>query len=94
MSKHSKTLKNYPDSFEKLAEQLGDLTYDSLAEFLMFLSEKMERDSIADAQRKRVKLANELEETARLLKKASGHITTAWDICEPYMDVNEKCERQ
>ena len=43
--KHKKWLPNYENKFEQLAEEIGDLRYDSLEKFLALLSEKIERDS-------------------------------------------------
>lgn len=82
---HQTWIKNYEQNFEKLAEEIGDLRYDSLADFLLLLSQKIEKDGGKDRARGRVKLANALDETARQLKESSEHITEAWRICEPFM---------
>ena len=87
--KHHKKLQKYPDSFEKLAEELGNLTYDSLADFLELLSEKMAKDGLADRNRNRVKLATALENSATHLKEASKEIEEAWRICKPFMKEEE-----
>ncbi|NRB53987.1 MAG: hypothetical protein HRU41_40440 [Saprospiraceae bacterium] len=54
---HRSTLENYQGSFQQLAEELGDLRYDALAEFLQHFSEKLAKDSLADEKRGRAKLA-------------------------------------
>ena len=68
-----------------LAEEIGDLYYDSLADFLKELSKKLEKDSIADMNRGRDKLANNLNQASKKILDASKEINEAWDICEPFM---------
>lgn len=69
---------DYDGGFDKLAEDLGNLRYDSLAEFLNKLSDKLAKDSGADADRKRPQLAKQL-------LYASRYIGNAWKLCEPHM---------
>jgi hypothetical protein len=83
--KHTKTPKGYAGTLEQLAEEVGDLFYDSLSEFLRLLSEKIRRDAESDQRRGRVKLAGELRACAEQLAQASARIAHAWEICEPYM---------
>ena len=83
--KHTKKVKNYSESHETLAESIGDLYYDSLADFLLLLADKMHRDGEADKDRGRVKLAKELFACSRKLQEAAKHIDIAWDICKPYV---------
>ena len=90
MIKHKKELGNYHEGFEKLAKELGDLRYDSLSQFLEYLSVKLKQDSFSDGQRNRRKLSNELLQASKEINDASIHIRNAWDICEPYMDSYEK----
>ena len=85
MAKHETHLTTYKGSFEELAQELGDLTYDSLADFLSCLSEKLAKDAVADEGRNRVKLANCLRNASENLQVASSEIEKAWDICEPFM---------
>lgn len=73
-----KTEVDYKGGMDKLAEDLGNLTYDSLAEFLTKLSEKLAKDSKADSDRKRPQLAKQL-------LYASRYIGNAWKLCEPHM---------
>lgn len=85
MAKHNKQLANYEGTSEKLAIELGDLTYDSLAIFLEQLSTKLEQDGDADFNRGRLKLAKSLKDASKNIEKAAKSIETAWQICEPYM---------
>lgn len=68
----------------ELAEKIGDLRYDALADFLKELSLKIEKDGLKDESRGRVKLATQLKKTADELKTCSENIKVAWDICEPF----------
>ncbi len=83
---HKKALSLFGDDWTQLAERLGDLRYDALAEFLLAMSEKMEKDADADLGRKRPKLATELYTSAEELKAASEAIFRAWEICVPFME--------
>jgi len=68
-----------------LAEEIGDLYYDSLAELLMKLGEKLERDATSDHRRGRMKLTTELAAAADHLYVAAERIAAAWLICKPYV---------
>ncbi|MCK5918072.1 MAG: hypothetical protein KAG34_06585 [Cocleimonas sp.] len=57
--KHTDNIKHY-DDLEVLAESLGDLYYDSLADFLNLLSDKILSDGEADRRRNRTKLSGHL----------------------------------
>jgi len=82
---HQTEIKNYNGSIQELADEIGNLRYDSLSIFLNLLAEKIERDSFKDRSRKRIKLATNLEKSSKFLKQAKLEIDSAWKICEPYM---------
>ena len=91
--KHKSWIKNYERNFEKLAEEIGDLRYDALSEFLELLGEKIEKDGQKDRSRGRLKLADCLKKTSQKLIESSENIKVAWRICEPYMfpkDITKK----
>lgn len=75
---HKDNIDKYNGSMDDLIEDIGNLKYDALSDFLMKLSEKIEKDGNADFKRKRFKLAKEL-------KQASVHINNAWIISKPFM---------
>lgn len=83
--KHSSVVPDFDGSHEQLAEQVGDLFYDSLAELLGLMADKIRRDAEADRLRDRTKLAQELTTCAEHLSAASKSISQAWEICEPFM---------
>lgn len=65
------------EGMDKLVEDLGNLRYDSLAEFLNKLSKKLESDGHADEARGRMQLSKQLAYAAK-------SIGNAWKICKPY----------
>lgn len=85
MEKHPKQIEKYSGSLKELAEEIGNLHYESLAEFLQLLSSKLDRDADNDAIAGRFKLANELSEAKCYIKDASKKIESAWLISKPYM---------
>jgi hypothetical protein len=82
---HSKQVDRFNGSLTKLAEDLGNLQYDVLAEFLGLLAVKIEQDAKKDNERGRVQLAASLKRCADDLKNAEDGITQAWTICQPYI---------
>lgn len=87
--KHTDNIEHY-DDFELLAEKLGDLYYDSLADFLRLLSEKILRDGNADMRRHRAKLSGHLIQSSKYLEQASTEIQQAWEICKHYIEDEDK----
>ena len=65
--KHTNTVTRYPGTASELANEIGDLYYDALANHLHLLAQKMASDSAADASRGRGKLAAELTSKERRL---------------------------
>ena len=84
--KHTQMIKSINITNEKLAQEIGDLYYDSLNEFLLQLSLKLEKDANSDLKRERKKLSKELFEASDWIKKASKNIDNAWDISSPYVE--------
>lgn len=82
--KHKDTV-DYPGGMTQLAEDIGNLKYDSLQLFLILLSQKIENDGNKDLERGRLKLSENLIEASRALAASSANIGKAWKICEPYM---------
>ena len=69
---------NIEGGLNKLVEDLSNLKYDALADFMTKLSEKLNKDSTADKERNRPRLAKQL-------KYAAKYVGNAWKICEPFM---------
>ena len=82
---HLTIIKDYPHDLRQLAEDLGDLRYDALSEFLHHLSQKIEQDGSKDAARNRFKLATTLKDCSEHLSNAKIAIDKAWEISEPYV---------
>jgi hypothetical protein len=76
---------SYEGSFEKLAEEIGDLRYDVLSDFLKLLSEKICKDAKKDRGRGRVKLSTSLFLACDALDTAQLQIDDALKISMPFM---------
>ncbi len=95
--KHKAWIENYDRDFTTLAEEIGDLRYDSLAEFLRLLARKIERDGIKDGSRGRLKLATALNEMQQSLEVGAVAADRAWKICVPYMlpaDITTRIQKE
>lgn len=66
-----------PD-MEQLAEELGDLSYDSLADFLHLLGEKILRASNTNMQNNHPELAGHLMACSKYMEQASSEMLRAW----------------
>lgn len=86
MSKHPKNIKGFNGSLEELAKSIGNMTYDQTALFIEKLADDIMGQSVADYNRGREKLSNELYHTANELYKARDKMRSSWKICEPYMN--------
>lgn len=82
---HPEKVLRYPGTLEELAEDIGNLRYDALANFLEALALKLAKDSEQDAVRNRLKLAAQLQEGSRLVTNSKSCIDMAWIISKPYM---------
>ncbi len=102
---HATTV-NYEGGLKQLAEDLGNLRYDALEDFLQHLQEKLWADYQKDKDRGNVKLAAALKECAIHVEVAQEMAGKAWKISKPHMkpkpnpeahaplnDVCEKCGR-
>lgn len=90
--KHTTAVPHYNGSHQQLAEEMGDLYYDSLAELLWKLGEKLERDASSDHRRGRLRLSAELAGAADHLYVAAEKIAAAWLICKPYLAETEQAD--
>ena len=82
---HRESVENYAGSTPQLAEDIGNLKYDSLAAFLRLLAGKIEGDAAKDEARGRTLLAASLQDAAAQIAAAAVSIETAWQISEPHM---------
>jgi hypothetical protein len=69
-----------------LADRLGNLRYDCLADYLLALAEKLRRDAEADRGCGRPVLADHLAASSWNLLDAARAIRYAWDVCESHME--------
>ena len=83
--KHPRNIENYDGTFEELAREVGQMTYDQVNAFLKELEKEFKRQAEADIKRSRPQLATELYKASYSLKESSLCIDKAWKICKPYM---------
>ena len=83
---HKSKVENYPGKMIELVEEIGNLKYDALADFLNLLANKIECDGKKDKERKREKLSVSLFQCADKLKESKLFIDKAWVISEPFME--------
>ena len=86
--KHKTRISGYK-MMDELCEEIGNLRYDSLADFLKLLRDKLKNDSEKDLKRGRNKLAAELFYASCRIKEASESIGKAWGISSPHMKPEE-----
>jgi hypothetical protein len=82
---HKTTDPFYYKDFKKLADNIGDLRYDVLAEFLCLLSDKIKKDGEKDLKNGRVKLAHSLDLASKSLENAAKNIDESWTISMPFI---------
>ena len=86
--KHKKEIEGY--DLKELANKIGDLHYEALAELLLLVSKKLYNDSTKDLKNKKEQLANQLLFASTEVHKSSIHIKTAWYISKPFMSKKEE----
>lgn len=83
--KHKKTVEKYSGTLQELAEDIGNLHYESLHEFLKALSEKFNEDAVKDAKANNLKLSLTLMDAHIETERAAESIESAWKISKPFM---------
>ncbi len=93
---HPQNVEKYAGDLTELAEDIGNLKYDALAEFLHALSAKIEKDGAKDKARGRIQLSSSLHACSAHLSEAALSIEQAWRISKPYMtaDPIDQAEHQ
>lgn len=84
-SQHSRELFGESD-MKKVAEAIGDLHYETFAELLDSLANKLARDAIEDARSGRYQLATQLNAASHNIHETFGNIEAAWHYSKPYME--------
>ncbi len=83
---HPATVESYPGTLKELAEDIGDLRYDELANFFSHLARKMKNDSRKDRERGRENLAMQLFLASLEIADANYQMKQVWEICKPHME--------
>jgi hypothetical protein len=76
----------YDGGLPKLVEDIGNLRYDALQEFLTELSLKLRLDGNKDRTRGRPILSGHLDKAADKLLESAAAIGVAWMLCQPHME--------
>lgn len=82
---HETKIKKYQGTLNDLAIDIGNLRYDTLAEFLDLLGKKIQEDGDKDLARGRAKLAKQLHDCSSCLEQSKKAVDEAWRISEPFM---------
>lgn len=85
MSEHPDHVIGWNGTLDELVQAVGNMRYDTLGDFIHRLSVNLSDQAMADTDRGRPRLANELFLASRKLISADLYIMEAWKICEPYM---------
>jgi hypothetical protein len=84
-SKHKKEVGGISD-MKVLAEAIGDLHYEAMAELFGHLSSKIFKDAEKDERAKRWALSGILYELNYTLNICHGLAERAWKLCKPFMN--------
>lgn len=84
-SEHKKDLFGETD-MKKVAEAIGDLHYETLAELLRNLSIKLYKDGLKDRENNKEKLGYALSNASNDVAASASHITRAYKISKPFMN--------
>ncbi len=82
---HKKDVHGVTD-MKLLAEAVGDLHYQTLAEFIGRLGTKLYKDGLKVRMNNREKLGYALTDASDELMKAGLRISEAWKISKPFMN--------
>lgn len=82
---HKEIVEKYDGTLEELVEDIGNLRYDALADFISLLAIKLSRDSEKDLNAGRTKLAHELNVASYRISDAEESIINAWEISAYYL---------
>jgi hypothetical protein len=85
MSQHPDHVIGWNGTMDELVQAVGNMRYDTLADFIYKLSVNVKEQSMADLERGRPRLAEQLLRTSNKLFGADVYMNEAWKICKPYM---------
>lgn len=83
--KHPLEVEKYSGKLEDLADDVKNMRYDKVAEFLGYLAAQVKAEADKDSANNRSKLAARLYQASTYLSHSQEEIDYAWKICRPYM---------
>jgi hypothetical protein len=84
-NQHPDHVVGWSGSVEELAQAIGNMRYDAMAQLIHLLSQDILTQAKADAERNRVKLAVQLEDVWDNLVLTQASLQATWAICKPFM---------
>lgn len=85
-NKHPTCVHKYVGTLEQLADDVENMSYDAVVEFLDHLANALFRRSQNDYRNNKGSLSMYLDNAAFKIAAASYVMEDAWEICEPYMN--------
>ena len=82
---HLMQVKNYSGNLKELAEEIGNMRYDTLEEFYKILSDKFNSDSRHDAILGHQQVSSKLKKIVEYHQMIQEEFSSLWKICEKYM---------
>lgn len=86
---HKKQLFGIGD-MRAVADAIGDLHYETLAELMKHLHLKVWKDAQKDLEAGRTKLGNALLDASFCIDQTHDFINTAWEVSKPFMESKNK----
>lgn len=86
MPKHTTTIKGWNGSLEELANEICNMRYDAVSDFVGYMRNEFERQAASDRSKGRKKLSSKLFGAVIKLNETMILFYDAWDICKPHME--------
>ena len=83
--KHPTGVEGWSGTLEELAQAIGKMRYDQVAEFVRYFARHTESEAEKDATDGKVMLSSKLFSASKYLYLAQVGYDQAWKICKPYM---------
>lgn len=84
--KHPTGVEGWSGTLEELAQAIGKMRYDKVAEFVGHFARHTESEAKKDTADGKVRLPDKLFSASKYLYLAQVGYDQAWEICKPYME--------
>lgn len=89
MKRHTNHVQKYVGSLEQLADDVENMSYDAVTEFLEHLAGALYNRAQRDRSGNKRELAERLTRASFNIDSAAIETKEAWNICAPYMKDND-----